>query len=171
MPKATLLLVSLLGLAGCQPGPLTDDAGPPPPSPTTAALPTTTTTIALPATTAAPRPVPPTTTTRPATTTTRAVSRAEATSKLCAQIRSGDEAVQEGRFVPGGLRLGSGISGYGKTADPAVVEAAKRMLRSGLDGDPEGYATARRGASEACQRAGSPILLSGQVQCVRAPCP
>jgi len=79
--------------------------------------------------------------------------------------------VQDGRFVAGGLRLSSGIGTYGATADPAVVDGAKRVLRTGLDGDAEGYVVARRAAADACARAGAPIVLRGQVQCVTTPCP
>ncbi len=112
-----------------------------------------------------------TTTTRPATTTTRPLTRAEATSNLCTSVASADEAIQRGNFVAGGLRLSSAIGRNEKAADAAVLAAARSMLRSGLNGDAEGYVTARSTASTACARAGYPIQLSGPIMCVQAPCP
>ena len=107
----------------------------------------------------------------PTTTTTRPLTRAEATSRLCAAVASADEAIQRGSFVSGGLRLSGGIGATEKAADPAVLAAVRSMLRAGLDGDPDGYATARRAASTACAKAGFPIQLGGPIMCVQAPCP
>jgi len=45
------------------------------------------------------------------------------------------------------------------------------MLRAGVNGNPEGYVSARSTASTACAKAGYPIQLSGPIQCITAPCP
>jgi len=168
--RARLVLIiatTTLGLAGCGHVSAPDE-------------PATTTTRPAQATTApagttpsiVPATVGPTTpTTVRATTTTRALSRAEATAGLCKAVAEADQRIQQGRFVSGGLRLGGGISANEKMADPAVLSAARGMLKAGLDGDAERYATLRQTASTACAKAGSPIQLSGPIMCITAPCP
>jgi len=165
--RRSILAAAALALAGCghvstSSEPATTTTSPPPTTaaPTTAAVPSPVTTV-LAATT-----VP-----RPTTSTTRPLSRAEATAKLCAAVAEGDRRVQDGSYVAGALRLGGGISAYEKTADPTVLAATRSMLSSGVRGNVEGYATARTAAAAACARAGSPIQLSGPVQCIQAPCP
>ena len=178
-----VLLLATLGLAGCGQVSMEDDpistprsspassttvptsvtvATTPPPSPVSAGA---TTTASGPQTTT-------TTTARPVTTTTtRPLSRAEATSRLCTAVAAADERIQRGNFLGGGLRLSGGITANEKAADPAVVAAARSMLRAGVNGDPEAYVAARPVVSGACARAGYPIQLSGPIQCVTAPCP
>lgn len=90
---------------------------------------------------------------------------------MCTAVAEADERIQAGNLLGGGLRLSGGISANEKAADPAVVAAARSMLRAGVNGDPEAYVDARSVASAACARAGYPIRLSGPVQCVTAPCP
>lgn len=157
-----ILAMATVGLVGC--GQVSvPDAGP---TTTTQPGPTTVPGSVVPATAPAT-----TTTTARATTTTRALTRAEATSKLCTAVAEADERIQQGRLVSGGLRLGGGISSTEKTADPAVVAGARTMLRSGVNGSPDGYVTARQTTSAACVRAGYPIQLSGPIQCITDPCP
>ena len=177
-----VLMLAGLGLAGCGQVSMKDDpigtsrsspessstvptsvvvATSPPAAPVPAGV---TTTVTRPQTTTI-------TTARPATTTTRPLSRGEATSRLCTAVAEADERIQRGNLLGGGLRLSGGISANEKAADPAVVAAARSMLRAGVNGDPEAYVAARPVASAACARAGYPIQLSGPVQCVRAPCP
>lgn len=95
----------------------------------------------------------------------------ETTSKLCGQITAAADAADEGRFAVAGTRLGRGIAADGPAADPAVRGAAVEVLTNGVTGDLHGAAEALQAASDACARAGAPIPPSGQVHCVRAPCP
>jgi len=181
----TVIVVGV-GLTGC--GSVLTQAKPSATTTTTRpATPTTTdaaTTVVTPATvqgsitttTTTTRPGP--TTTRPApttlrltTTTTRLLTRAEATAGLCTAVADADQRIQQGRLLSGGLRLSGALATYEKAADPAVVAAARAMLRSGVNASPEGYVTARSTASTACAQAGFPIQLSGPVQCLVAPCP
>lgn len=179
-----VLLLATLGLAGCgqvsmEEDPISTSRSSPSSSSTTAP-----TRVAV-ATTPPPSPAPvgatttvskpratTTTTAQPVTTTTtRPLSWAEATSRLCTAVAAADQRIQRGNFLGGGLRLSGGITANEKAADPAVVTAARSMLRAGVNGDPEAYMAARPVASAACARAGYPIQLSGPVQCVTAPCP
>lgn len=179
--SATILVTLALALAaGCgqvaapqeQPS-TTAPAGAQPAISTTVAVPGPAATPAQPVATAATtRPPVTTTTTRPVTTTTtRPLTRAEATTRLCKAVEAADAAINEGRLVAGGLKLSSGIGSYEKVADPAVVAAARSMLRAGLNGDAEGYGDAAAAASAACTRAGAPIVLTSGIRCVRGPCP
>lgn len=165
--RLVIMAVAAVGLVGCGQVKEPDE-----PAPTTTQPSSTT---GAPASTAAPGAVPVTaqvtTTTTLATTTTRSLSRAEATAKLCAGVGGADERIQRGSFVSGGLRLSGAIAANEKAADPAVVSAARSMLRVGVKGDAEGYVTARQAASTACARAGSPIRLGGPIMCIQAPCP
>jgi hypothetical protein len=171
--QVPLLVVALVSLAGCGAGGVVDESGPLPTSPTS-------TVVAPPSTLAAassPTTLPVTsrsssTTMRPASTTTsRPLTRTEATAKLCGAVGSAADAIGSGSFVAGGWRLSSALTAYEKAADPAVATAARQMLRAGLDGDAEAYLDARSAASDACARAGSPIRISGPIQCVTTPCP
>ena len=176
-----VLLLATIGLAGCGQVSIEED---PISTPGSAPVSSTTvpTSVAV-ATTPPPSPVPAratttvskaqatTTTTAQPVTTTRPLSRAEATSRLCTAVAAADEQVQRGNFLGGGLRLSGGITANEKAADPAVVAAARSMLRAGVNGDAEAYVAARQVASDACARAGYPIQLSGPIQCVKAPCP
>jgi len=180
--QTLVLLLATLGLAGCGQVSIEDD-----PISTSRTSPTsssTTVPTSVAVATPSPPPVPaeatttvtrpPATTistTRPITTTTRPLSRAEATSRLCTAVAEADERIQRGNFLGGGLRLSGAITANEKAAEPAVVAAARSMLRAGVNGDPEAYVAARPVASAACARAGYPIQLSGPIQCVQAPCP
>ncbi len=175
-----VLLLATLGLAGCGQVSMEEDPTSTPSSspaltavPTSVAVPTTPPPSPVPAraTTTVSRPRATTTTTAQPVTTTRPLSRAEATSRLCTAVAAADEQVQRGNFLGGGLRLSGGITANEKAADPAVVAAARSMLRAGVNGDAEAYVAARRVASGACAQAGYPIQLSGPIQCVKAPCP
>lgn len=76
-----------------------------------------------------------------------------------------------GRLVKsGGLRLASGISSYGDTADTGLVQVARRMLSTGKAGDADGYTAARAEAAARCAQLGRPIAIGG-IQCVTTPCP
>ena len=103
-------------------------------------------------------------------TTVAPLSSAEASVQLCAQIEYADEAVVAGNFLAGGLRLASGISSYGDTADSALVASARTMIAAGKAGDADGYVAARAQASAHCTRLGRPIATGG-VQCITFPCP
>jgi len=181
-PSLVILTIAAMGLAGgcgqveAQDEPTTTRL--PAATPTTGPVETTSTTgvaatttrPATPSTTA--RALPTTTTTRPTTTTTtRPLSRAEATSRLCAGVASADDAIAQGSFGVGGLRLASAIGTYGATAEPGVTAGAKAMLRAGMDVDPDGYVTARQTTFAACARAGYPQIRRGPIQCIQAPCP
>jgi len=183
--SARVILVGLLGVAGCGQVSVPDE-----PTAATTPVTTVTTVTTVPTTLAAPTTSAPVVPTRPdatvtaaaratttptaaraTTATTRLLSRAEATSSLCTAIREADERIQRGSFLGGGLRLSGGLAANEKAADPAVVTAARSMLRAGLDGNPDAYVTARSAASTACARAGYPIQLSGPIQCFTTPCP
>ena len=175
-----LLLLAPLGLAGCgqvstKDDPISSSMSIPAPSstvPPTTVVATTSTPVPVPAGATTTMPTPQATTARPATTsTTRPLTRAEATSRLCTAVAEADERIQRGNFVGGGLRLSGGIAANDKAADPAVVAAARTMLRAGINGDAEAYVDARPVAAAACARAGYPIRLSDPVQCVTTPCP
>lgn len=162
-----IMAMAVVGLVGCGQVTEPDQSAPTTTRPrsTTSGPASSPTTGTVPVTTQA------TTTPSPATTTTQALPRAEATAKLCTGVGEADERIQRGSFVSGGLRLSGTIAANEKAADPAVVSAARSMLRVGVNGDAEGYVTARQAASTACARAGYPIRLGGPIMCVRAPCP
>ena len=178
MPRLVLLFAAL-GLAGCGQVSMDEDpistsrSSPASSSTVTASTTQPPSPVSAGATTTVSRPrAAMTTTALPVTTnTTRPLSRPEATSRLCAAVAAADERIQRGNFLGGGLTLSGGISANEKAADPAVVAAARSMLRAGVKGDPEAYVAARTVASGACARAGYPIQLSGPIQCVKAPCP
>jgi hypothetical protein len=162
-----------------------DDAAPPPPTTTTTVEVTTTTTAAKAVTTTRPSTtvarVATTRATVAATTTTKAtvatttttkppLTRAEATQGLCRDIEAAVRLVVDGRTIPGGLRLVSGINTYGDVADQSVVSPARRMASAGLKGDLNAAAVATQEAAAACARLGFPISFP-IVQCVTTPCP
>jgi len=112
----------------------------------------------------APSPTGPPATARPE------LSRTEASTKLCQAIRSANDAVMGGNFVAGGLRLSGGISSYADAADPALVSAARSMLSAGLNGDADGYVSARLTAANVCSSFGV-VISTGGVECLTDPCP
>jgi hypothetical protein len=98
------------------------------------------------------------------------LSRSEATSALCADLETAVGLVIQNQAVAGGVRLANAIGSYGSSADPSVVEPARRMLAAGIRGDIEAGAIATEEAINACERLGFPIDLP-IIVCVTAPCP